>query len=329
MKKISTIIPVYNVADYIQECVESVLNQTVKPYEIILVDDGSTDNSPAVCDMLAKQYDTVKVVHQSNGGLANARNTGLDNATGDYISFIDSDDIIHYQMYEILLGLSEKTNSDIAMCKYCFFDEDVHPHFSPFDVDFEISKAEIFNAKNMLENYNSISSSVSIVSCCMKLYRKDVFSAYRLKEGYVNEDSIALPYILNNSNIVSMVTTPLYYWRERRGSLSRDGITSKLFSYIAVDYFTAEFFANEFKNKKQRSVFCRRFFEKTLKYHYLIYDGHLELACDFIPYKKLYRKVFIKYWTFASMCKMERLAYFLYLFSPKLAKKYYKKVYPE
>ena len=329
MKKISTIIPVYNVADYIQECVESVLNQTVKPYEIILVDDGSTDESSAVCDMLAKQYDTVKVVHQSNGGLANARNTGLDNATGDYISFIDSDDIIHYQMYEILLGLSEKTNSDIAMCKYCFFDEDAHPQFSPFDVDFEISKGEVFNAKNMLENYNNISSSVSIVSCCMKLYKKSVFEKYRLKENYVYEDAICLPHIINNSQILSIIDTRLYFWRVRNNSLSRKSLNSSEFSAIMVEYFTAEFFANEFKNKKQRAVFCRRFFEKTLKYHYLTYDGHMELACDFEQYKKLYRKVFIKYWTAASMCKMERLAYFLYLFSPKLAKKYYKKVYPE
>lgn len=329
MKRISTIIPVYNVERYIEECVNSVLNQTVRPCEIILVDDGSTDNSPFVCDELAEQYDIVKVIHQQNGGLANARNTGLDNATGDYISFIDSDDVIHFQTYEILLRLAEKTNSDIAMCKYSFFAEDEHPSSVPFDIDAEISKCAVFSGNDMLESYNKISSSVSIVSCCMKLYKRHVFNKYRLKENYVYEDAICLPHILKYSPRASIIETPLYFWRIRKNSLTHKPLNAGEFSCIMVEHFTAEFFADEFKNKKQRAIFCHRFLLTTLKYHYLTYDSHRELICDFIPYKKLYRKMFFKYWTAAKMCKTERLAYLLYLISPKLAKKLYKKVYPE
>ena len=101
--KISVIVPVYKVEKYLDKCVESIVNQTYKNLEIILVDDGSPDNCPAMCDEWAEKDERIRVIHKENGGLADARNAGMDIATGDYIGFVDSDDWIEPNMYEVLL----------------------------------------------------------------------------------------------------------------------------------------------------------------------------------------------------------------------------------
>ena len=104
MAKVSVIIPVYKVEEYLERCVQSVLNQTLKDIEIVLVDDGSPDNCPKMCDEFAKKDSRIKVVHKNNEGLGKARNSGLEVATGEYVAFVDSDDYVHPEMYEILLN---------------------------------------------------------------------------------------------------------------------------------------------------------------------------------------------------------------------------------
>ena len=114
--KISVIVPIYNVEQYLRKCIDSIINQTYKNLEIILVDDGSWDNSPRICDEYAKRDNRIKVIHKKNGGLADARNTGLKMITGNYISFIDSDDYIEKTMYEKMIKVILKYNADIIEC---------------------------------------------------------------------------------------------------------------------------------------------------------------------------------------------------------------------
>lgn len=109
-KLITVIVPVYNVAKYLEKCVKSIQDQTYKSLEIILVDDGSTDSSGAICDKYATEDSRIRVIHKPNGGLSSARNAGLDAATGDYVGFIDSDDYIAPDFYESLLKISDKSN---------------------------------------------------------------------------------------------------------------------------------------------------------------------------------------------------------------------------
>lgn len=118
MPKVSVIIPVYNAEKYLHKCVDSVLNQTLDDIEIILVDDGSTDTSPAICDDYERQYDNIKVIHKENGGASVARNVGLDNATGEYVGFVDSDDYIAPEMYEKLLYVCKEQQCEMAICNY-------------------------------------------------------------------------------------------------------------------------------------------------------------------------------------------------------------------
>ena len=114
--KISIIVPVYKVEKYIHKCIDSILNQTFKDFELILVDDGSPDNCGKICDEYAKKDSRVIVIHKENGGLSSARNSGLDIARGDYIGFVDSDDYIENDMYELLYNLCEENNCDISSC---------------------------------------------------------------------------------------------------------------------------------------------------------------------------------------------------------------------
>lgn len=123
-KKLSIIVPVYNVELYLRRCVNSILNQTVADPEIILVDDGSTDSSGAICDAYAKEYANIRVYHKHNGGLTSAWKAGLELATGQYVGFVDSDDWIDPDMYERMLTLAEKENADVTVCGLVFDFED-------------------------------------------------------------------------------------------------------------------------------------------------------------------------------------------------------------
>lgn len=127
--KISIIIPVYNVEKYLDRCVESVINQTFRNLEIILVDDGSPDNCPALCDEWARKDNRIIVIHKDNGGQAEARNIGIERATGDYIGFVDSDDMIARTMYNDLLQIIEKYHADLVGCRHIVFDDKQEPFF--------------------------------------------------------------------------------------------------------------------------------------------------------------------------------------------------------
>ncbi len=131
MPIISVIVPVYNVEEYIHRCIDSILAQTFKEFELILVDDGSPDQSGKICDEYALIDSRIKVIHKKNGGLSDARNAGLEVAQGEYIGFVDSDDFIESDMYEKLLEACKENSSQIAMCgRYNVLGEELHPLFS-------------------------------------------------------------------------------------------------------------------------------------------------------------------------------------------------------
>ena len=119
--RISVVVPVYNVENYLNECIESILQQTYHELEVILVDDGSTDRSGELCEEWKKKDKRIHVIHQSNQGLSEARNRGLENITGKYVAFVDSDDILHPQMYEHLADALQAEQADVAICKETLF----------------------------------------------------------------------------------------------------------------------------------------------------------------------------------------------------------------
>ena len=181
-KKVSVIVPVYNVEQYLLESVDSILRQSYQDIEVILVDDGSPDNCPSICDEYANLDKRVRVVHKSNGGLSDARNAGLDVATGVYITFTDSDDIIDPKMIEEMVKLLESNNADMISCESVFYqngEESVIPHYHKAKGLSEIYPIEFL--KGLLD--------ISIdCSVCNKLYKYDLIKDYRFAVGKYNED---------------------------------------------------------------------------------------------------------------------------------------------
>ena len=145
---ISVIVPVYNVEDYLDRCINSIINQTYKNLEIILVDDGSTDSSGRKCDDFALKDDRIKVLHKENGGVSSARNAGLDVATGDYIGFVDSDDTIESNMYELLFNNAIEYHTKVSSCQIRTKDID------GTESSIDITQSKLFSKYNREKTYS-------------------------------------------------------------------------------------------------------------------------------------------------------------------------------
>lgn len=211
--KISVIVPVYKVEPYLSRCLDSIINQTYRNLEIILVDDGSPDRCGEICDEYARQDSRIRVIHKSNGGLSDARNHGIDVATGDYIAFVDSDDYIATDMYEKMLARLEFDNSDMVVCNYYRFDEgSVPPEHGYINLpDRVLSKDEAFHF------YQEIGG--DYVSACTKLYKRDIFSTLRYPCGKKYEDTFVIHEVLHRCTRISHMSDPFYFYVMRQGSI--------------------------------------------------------------------------------------------------------------
>ena len=325
MSCISVIVPVYKVEPYLDCCVKSILNQTFRDYELILVDDGSPDHCGEMCDNYAKRDPRVKVIHKENGGLSDARNAGLDAAQGKYIAFIDSDDCVHPQYLEILLTIIEKAKADIAVCHYEFFTEERTRFLEQLDAAEE--QFEVLDGQRLLASFHEHCRKVSLVSQCMKLYKREIFNGLRMRVGYVQEDSLVLPYILERTGLIAKTKNKLYHWRITPGSISRSDFDKRDFDFIEVSYSWAEFFAD--RGSAQVGFFQRDFLHKTLHYYYKICDEKPELMEAFRCHIKRFRKMYPRYICAREIYTRERIAYTLFLLSPKMARPFYEQIYGE
>jgi glycosyltransferase involved in cell wall biosynthesis len=227
IKKISVIIPVYNVKPYLQRCIESVVIQQYKNLEIILVDDGSTDGSEELCDEYAKKYSQFIVIHKENGGLSSARNAGLDIASGDLIAFIDSDDWLGEDVYTKIVEIYEKTGGDIIQFGYFFAYQkgSIKRQEYIFDFDKELSKKE---ALSMLLEDKYIENYVWNKIYTRKLFEKERFPLEK------NFEDIAISYklLLKANKIVVLSEHFKYFYFQRKTSIMK----SKTFK-TALDGF--------------------------------------------------------------------------------------------
>lgn len=209
---ISVIIPVYNTEKYLEKCVDSVINQTYASLEIILVNDGSTDSSPKICDRYAELDNRIKVVHKKNGGLSSARNAGLEAATGNYIGFIDSDDYITPDMYETLYSLAE--SSDVLPCTLfakTTEDGEILPLKTPH-INGGITDAKEYLRELLLHTGD--------VSACTKLFPAEVIKTIRFNEDKLNEDLLFMIEIIPHIKKVAFANKTGYFYLSRTGSIS-------------------------------------------------------------------------------------------------------------
>lgn len=229
MIQISIIVPVYNIDKYINKCIDSILNQSFVNFELILVDDGSTDDSGLICDKYANEDSRIRVIHKENGGLSSARNAGLDIAKGKYIGFVDSDDYIDKNMYKYLFEVITRDNSELAICNYREVYEDSINIGEKNKIN--IPSSEIYNKYEILNKLYTHESG-QIVVAWNKLYRKELFDEERYPIGRIHEDEFLIHRILYKCNKISYINDDLYYYLQRENSIMKESFSIRKIDVI-------------------------------------------------------------------------------------------------
>lgn len=220
-KLISVIVPVYMVQDYLSECLESIINQTYRNLEIILVDDGSPDDCGKICDDYAKKDSRIKVIHKANGGVSDARNVGIANANGFYIGFVDSDDYLDNRFFEILISLIVEYDSDIAECYSYSFQKGTRPCIK------NTNKVKCINSKQWITETNL----GNFLSCVVwnKLYKKDLFDGISFPIGMRFEDEATIYKIIFKAKKIVRIDSVLYFYRQWENSFTSQELDIKGF----------------------------------------------------------------------------------------------------
>lgn len=251
---ISIIIPVYKVEKYLEKCIQSVINQTYKNIQIILVDDGSPDNCGKICDEYAKKDHRIEVIHKSNGGLSDARNKGLEIAKGEYIGFVDSDDYIEADMYEVLYNLLKQYNADVSICNFYTVSQ---------------GKIAIKNIDSGIKEYTRIEILKEILLdnniqsyAWNKLYKKELFDEIKYPVGKKYEDIGTTFYLLEKCNKVVVTGKPEYYYINRQDSIVNNVTESTITDYIELIMQRYDYIE---ENVKELSSYNKNYLKRILK----------------------------------------------------------------
>ncbi len=251
---ISVIIPVYKVEKYLEKCIQSVINQTYENLQIILVDDGSPDNCGKICDEYAKKDHRIEVIHKSNGGLSDARNKGLEIAKGEYIGFVDSDDYIEADMYEVLYNLLKQYNADVSICNFYTVSQ---------------GKISIKNADNGINEYNRIEILKEILLdkniqsyAWNKLYKKELFDEIKYPIGKKYEDIGTTFFLLEKCNKVVVTGKSEYYYINRQDSIVNNVTETTITDYIELIMQRYDYIE---ENIKELSSYNKDYLKRILK----------------------------------------------------------------
>ncbi len=230
-KLISIIVPVYNAEEFLNACISSIINQTYKNFELILIDDGSSDKSGDICDHWYKEDKRVKVVHQMNQGVAAARNKGLDLAKGEYVCFVDNDDFIKEDHLETFIKTMESTDSDIVICDI------VSSKLG--DAYIDLSKEIQMNADECMQwLINPISKEyVVMVVLWNKLYKRELFSEHRFEKGIHHEDEFMINRMLKTIKKATFIPCQNYVYRNNETSLTGEKNKNKLYHLEFVEAY--------------------------------------------------------------------------------------------
>ncbi len=235
---LSVIVPIFKVEEYLDRCVESIVNQTYKNLEIILVDDGSPDNCPQMCDSWAEKDNRIKVIHKENGGLSDARNAGLKIATGEIVSFIDSDDWIELDMFERMLNRMIEDDSDIASCGVKWVEEggSVIRYVTTNDgvLDTQSAMKELLNDGKLKQHVWN------------KVYKYNLIKDILFEKGKYHEDVFWSYQIVGRVKSVSIVKESFYNYVQRSNSIMGEGFSAKRLDALDANYLRCEYMKKHF-----------------------------------------------------------------------------------
>ncbi len=313
---ISVIIPAYKVEKYLDRCVNSVVNQTYKNLEIILVDDGSPDNCPSMCDEWTDKDSRIKVIHKENGGLSSARNAALDIMNGEYLTFVDSDDYIDEKMIEILYNRLINDGTDLAHCNRNYVDDFGLSNDYEWANSLEI-KDEVLNKDDAIKLLVSGNYWLYIIACS-KLYKRFLFDDFRYPLNVHYEDERTTHLIFDKCNSISIVSDKLYnYYKFNSGSITQYISTSqfdvfdsyaermnyflekKLYDYVAItlDFYISKYF-QLYKDFLSSDINAESYFKN---YHNL-YRTYFRKTVTKANKKYLKKKSYIFYFSYKLFC---------------------------
>ena len=313
---LSVIMPVYQAEQYLEESIGSVLGQSLKDLELILVDDGSRDRSPAICDAYAQKDSRVRVIHKPNGGVASARNAGLDAARGEWVLWLDSDDTLHPAMAETLLTLAEKKKLAAVWCSFLYMEEDGTPDYSeryPSDEaiekalaagDYPCEEMSWQEAESCLYSMGELST-VTVVPwakiCRAELYNGGEKIRYPL--GEPADDSFVFYRLIHAAGKLGRIDLPLCFYRKNPKSLSRENEAALFPSIVRAGCGRFAFYREQGEEELYRTELL-----SVLRYHMQVYERSRDNALRRevkSSFAKLYRSEFRKgHWGAAKRLRM-------------------------
>lgn len=265
--KVSIIVPVYNVEEYLKECIESIINQTHKNLEIILINDGSTDNSLNICKYYETTDSRVKVIDKINEGLSEARNTGVRHSTGEYLIFVDSDDFINEDMVEYLLNILIINKGCIAQCSFKRFS-------STYSIEENLLQEEI-KVMNNIEALESMHY-VNGVDCITwnKIYKKHLFEEIKFPIGKIHEDNFTTYKLVDITKKIIVTDRILYYYRQREGSIMNESFNIKKLDAIEACTEKMNYFINK-GYKKLIKLSMKELQNKLINSYFDVYSSDI------------------------------------------------------
>lgn len=244
MVKITVIVPVFNVEVYLEKCLNSLVNQTLDKIEILLINDGSTDGSQVIIDKFQRNFpEKIKSFKKKNGGLSDARNFGLDRATGEYIGFVDSDDHIGENMFQEMYNLAEKYKSEMVICKIQKVDENGN-------ILQKLTQMSNLSETIILKDNFSVFADLSYFAC-NKLFRKELFINARFQENMHFEDIELIPQLLLKCKTLAQTQSYHYQYLERANSISKTHTVKGLDILTAVNHVEQAFLESPFRSQKE------------------------------------------------------------------------------
>lgn len=318
MPVVYIITPVYNVENYLERCVDSLVNQSYGNVKIVLIDDGSTDSSPKICDNYAERFENISVIHKKNGGLSDARNAGLSycfenskNIDDDYVTFVDSDDFIHTDFVKKMIALSRDNDCQAIQCSY---EKGSENHFSDFT---EKTKITVSDGRNALLGYSLKSQ------CCAKLYKLNLFLDESFRTGVLNEDEYFTYRIIYKCKKTAFTNEKLYYYFQRRGSIMHHIANNIKNSPHRNDWLYAYLERIAFFEEKEDYEQVLKTYEKICTDIILRFTEQMQLpkeerdkAVGSGEYMRVYRSFFKKMIKLKTIPAKRRLMYIIFYIFP-------------
>lgn len=306
---VSVIVPIYNNEKYLDRCIKSIASQTYNNLEIILVDDGSTDNCPSICDNWAKIDSRVKVVHQKNSGVSAARNAGLDLARGDCVGFVDSDDFVDCDMYRLLVENAVSCDSDCVSCGFMF------DYIDGRESATVKSESFILTGDDILKNY--IADNLIRPETANKIYKKSLFDNVRFNPDIHYAEDLLINYeLLKKAKTVTGISAPLYHYTQESGNSST---TALITPYRAQSYCVLKHIADEQKGSPLYEIAVCRYVKGIFALLTRLCKCNDKALFD--KYFPVYRAEVKKYKPYikgANYSKKHKLAAFLLVRFPRL-----------